>query len=149
MPPRQIWLFQLGCWLACATAALHLVAHVAIGGTAAPAAASSVATDAVQPAQEVPPYLLLVPGQEWPAREKVADGLSLSLVALLATIGAAGLAVGKRGHGDALLMRGVARAYAVGAAAVLVVSIFDFFSVQTFFLSMVALCFALAAVPET
>ena len=28
MPPRQVWLFQLGCWVAFATAIVHLAEHV-------------------------------------------------------------------------------------------------------------------------
>jgi hypothetical protein len=138
VPPRQVWLFELGCWVACVAAAVHLLGHVFVQGTAGlPADGSS------------PPYLLLVPGQGVPSARDVADGLSLSLALLLATIGGAGLVVARRGYEDVLLMRGVARAYALGLTVVLILSIANFFGLQTFVLAIAALCFALAAVSET
>jgi len=139
-PPRQVWLFQLGCWMAFATAVLHLLGHLLI---ASPHTAVAAAL------QHLPGYLFLVPGQDVPSAQDVTGGLSLSLSLLLATIAGAGLAVGKRGHDDALLLRGVARAYALGFVVLLIVSILMFFSVQSFFIATTALCFGLAAVSET
>ena len=138
MPPRQVWLFQLGCWVACATAALHLIGHIFVAGTAGSPWAAGAS----------PAYLFLVPGQQVPSPSEVADGLSLALSLLLATLGAAGLAVLNRGHADPVMMRGMARIYGLGIGLVLLVSILDFFSLQTFLLAIAGMCFGLAAVSE-
>jgi hypothetical protein len=140
-PPRQVWLFDLGCWLALVTAGIHLVGHLLVSGSAVP---GSAATPGQRPA-----YLFLVQGQSVSSTDQVADGLSLSFSLLLATLGSAGLVVGKRGHDDALLLRGVARAYALGTGVLLVVSILTFFSFQTFAIATMAVCFGLATVTET
>ena len=131
-------MFQLGCWVACAAAALHLVGHVLVTGAAGPPDVPG----------STPAYLFLVPGQHLPSAGQVADGFSLSLAVLLATVGAAGLRVLSRGADDAPMMRGLARVYALGASVVLVLSILNFFSLVTFLLAITALCFGLAAVPE-
>jgi hypothetical protein len=138
MPPRQIWIFQLGCWVSCATAAVHLAGHIFVPGSTGPPPDAGAS----------PAYLFLIPGQDVPSARQVADGFSLALALLLTTLGAAGLAVLHRGHTDAVLMRGVSRAYALGISVVLVVSVLDFFSLQTFFLAIAALCFGLATVSE-
>jgi hypothetical protein len=138
MPPRQAWLFQLGCWIACATAAVHLVGHIFVAETPGPQDVAGAS----------PAYLFLVPGQDVPSFRQVADGFSLALALLLTTLGAAGLVVLSRGHADAVLMRGVSRVYALGISVLLVVSILNFFSVESFFLALAALCFGLAAVSE-
>ena len=83
-----------------------------------------------------------------PNFDRVSDGFSLAFALLMTTMAAAGLAVQRRGREDALLMRGVARAYALGFGALLVISVLSFFSVQSFFIAATALCFALAAVSE-
>ncbi len=136
-PPRQVWLFQLGCWLAFATAVVHLAGHLFV------APVEPAVGQASRPA-----YLLLVPGQDVPSPRDVADGLSLALSVLVGTLGAAGLVVHRYGSERPPLLRGVARAYAFGTAVLLVLSIANFFSVQSFFIAMTALCFALASVTE-
>jgi hypothetical protein len=133
-------LFQLGCWLAFATAGVHLVGHLLMAGTVGPA----VLVDGV----DRPSYVILVPGQDVPTPEQVADGLSLAVALLLGTLGATGLVVHRRGQEDAVLLRGVARAYAIGSAVLLVIAVLNFFSLQAFFIATMALCFALAAVSE-
>jgi hypothetical protein len=139
-PPRQVWLFELGCWTAFATAAVHLAGHVL---------ASGAGHDTAVSVERLSGALFLVPGQDPPSPDQVAGGFSLALSLLLGTLAAAGVAVGKRGHEDPTLLRGVAKAYAVGGAVLLVVSILMFFSLQTFFIAAMALCFALASVTET
>jgi hypothetical protein len=134
-PPRQVWLFKLGCWAAFATAALHLAGHIFLE---VPTAGG-----------ERPGYLFLVPGQTVPAHHHVTDGLSLAFSLLLATIGGAGLVVANRGGEDPALLRGVARSFGIGSAALLVLSIVMFFSLQSFAIAFMALCFALGAVSET
>jgi hypothetical protein len=124
--------------VAFATAVLHLVGHLVF-----PTPAGSPAVSGR------PPGLFLVPGQDIPTSQDVAKGFSLAWALLLATLASAGLAVGKRGYEDTVLLRGVARAYALGAAVLLVISVQNFFSLQSFLIAIVALCFALAMVPET
>jgi len=135
-PPRQVWLFQLGCWMAWVTAAIHLAGHVFVAGTQPPVSGS-------------PAYLFLIPNQPVPDAAAVADGLSLALPLLLVTLGAAGLVVHRRGADDPALLRGVARAYALGTGILLAVSVLSFFSLLSFLLVVTALCFALAGVTET
>lgn len=142
MAPRQVWLFQLGCWVAFATAILQVAAHVLTPIVADPHVEAGLAL--------LPPAsVFLVPGLRQPTFTSVFDGLSLSLAMLVATIGAAGLAVIRHGLESPLLMRGVARAFALGSAMLLVLSITDYFSILTFPIAVMAMCFALAAVtPE-
>lgn len=142
IPARQLGIFRLGCWTALLAALVHLAAHVFWVNDLSPHAAAGLGL--------LPPdYVIRVPGLRQPAYRGVVDGLSLSLPMLLATIGAAGFAVARHGDANAGLIRGVAGAYAIGVTAVLVTSIVLFFSVQTFAIALPALCFALAAVPES
>jgi len=137
-PPRQVWIFKLGCWIAFAAAVVHLLGHLVM-----------MSSSGNRPAAGWPNYLFPVPGQTVPSNDDVADGLSLSFSLLLATLAGAGVVVAKRGQADALLLRGVARAYALGGAVLLVVSVVMFFSIQSFAIAAMTLCFALGAVTET
>jgi hypothetical protein len=139
MPPRQIWMLRLGCWIACGFAVLHLAIHLA---TAGPLAA------ATSPAGAAPPFVFRIPGLLQPEFAGVFTGFSLSVSLLAATIGAGGLAVIRYGGDNEPLLRGVARAFAIGTAGLLVVSIASFFSLQTFVISLMAMCFGLACVPQ-
>lgn len=141
-PPRQVWLFQLGCWTAVAAALLHVSALLVV-----PGGLSEHATAAL--AQTSPPHVFRVPGLRQPTFLGVLEGMSLGVPILLASIGAAGLVVARRGSADPRLVRGVAGAFALGTGALLLLSIAQFFSLLTFVLAIVAMCFALAAVPET
>lgn len=141
MPPRQVWLFQLGCWVAFATAIVHLVEHVSGLNALSPDTVAGI--NALRAT-----YVILIPGLHQPTFLSVLNGFSLSLALLLATIGAAGLVVLKYGSAQPLLLRGVARALAIGTGMLLVVSVEGFFSVQTFFMATMALCFALSAVSQ-
>lgn len=140
-PLRQVWLFRVGCWSAVGAAVLHLAAHLLVPPDL-PAHA------AVALAQTPAPHVFRVPGLLQPSFADVVSGLSLALPLLLASIGGAGLAVVRHGGHEPRLMRGVAGSFALGAGALLVVSIALFFGLQTFAIAIVALCFALAAVPE-
>jgi hypothetical protein len=93
-------------------------------------------------------YVILVPGLHQPTFLGVLNGFSLALSLLIATIGAAGFVVLKYGSEQELLLRGVSRAFAIGTAMLLAVSIEGFFSLQTFFMAVTALCFALSAVSQ-
>ncbi|MEO7192808.1 MAG: hypothetical protein ABI051_17315 [Vicinamibacterales bacterium] len=141
MPPRQEWLFRLGCWVAFAVAGVHLAAHVFASGI------SPELVDSLNRAP--PPFVFVVPGLWRPTTTSVISGMSLSMALLVTTLGAVGLILLKRGGGDdPLLLRGVARAFAVAGVGLLIVSIADFFSLQTFAIAVMAMCFALAAVPQ-
>jgi hypothetical protein len=141
MPPRQVWLFQLGCWLAFATAVAHLAEHVSGLNALDPAIVAHI--DTVRPT-----YVIPIPGLHQPTFLGVLNGFSLSLSLLLATIAAAGFVVLKYGADHALLLRGVSRAFAFGIGMLVVLSIEGFFSLQTFFMLVTALCFALSAVSQ-
>lgn len=141
MPARQVWLFQVGCWTAFAAAGLHIVAHVIGGEVASPHAAAGLG-------MLTPDYVVLVPGLRQPTYLGVVNALSLSQALLLATIGGAGLAVVRHGRGNPKLLRGVAGAFATGIGMALVTSVLLSFSLQTFALAVVAICFGLSAVPE-
>lgn len=140
MPARQVWLFQLGCWMAFAVAACQLLVHVAAGSELSPHAVAGLAL-------EPPGYVFLVPGLRQPTFPGVVDALSLSFALLFATIGAAGLAVVRHGQLNPRLLRAVAGALATGTGLALVVSVVLAFSLQTFVLAVVPMCFALATVP--
>ena len=141
LPARQVWLFQLGCWMAFVLAAVHLVIHVAGGEGLSPHAQAGMSMMA-------PDYVVIVPGLRQPTYLGVVDALSLSYALLFATIGAAGLAVVRHGRDDPRLLRGVAGAFAIGSGMALVSSIVLSFSLTTFVLAIVAMCFGLAAVPQ-
>jgi hypothetical protein len=141
-PPRQVWLFQVGCWATFAVAVLQLAAHLAAPGALPPHAEAGLS---LMP----PAYVFEVPGTRQPTYRGVTAGLSISLPVLLVTLGAAGLAVIRHGRDQAALVRGVAGALAAGLALLLVTSIVLFFSAVTFALAVPAMCFGLAAVPES
>jgi hypothetical protein len=138
MVPRQTWLFQLGCWMAIATALLRVAAHVA--GPELNALSREIA------GAFAPTHVWTVPGLRQPTFLGVLDAFSLSVAMSLATIGAAGLVVLRYGAGAPLVARGVARVFAIGTAMLLAISIADAFSLETFFLAVVAMCFGLASV---
>lgn len=141
MSARQVWLFQVGCWVAFAAAGLHLVAHVVGGQEATPHAEAGLRMLS-------PDYVVLVPGLRQPTYLGVVDALSLNYALLFATIGAGGLAVVRHGQNNPALLRGVAGTFAIGTVMALVTSVVLSFSLQTFVLAIVAICFGLAAVPE-
>lgn len=141
MPARQVWLFQLGCWVAVAAAALHVAVHVMVGGDLSPHAEAGMSMLS-------PDYVVRVPGLRQPTYRGVVDALSLSHALLLATIGAGGLAVARHGQFNPKLLRAVAGAFAIGTGMALITSAVLSFSLETFVLAIVAICFGLAAVPE-
>ena len=141
MPARQVWLFQLGCWVAFVVAGLQVLAHVVGGQEASPHAEAGLRMLS-------PDYVVLVPGLRQPTFLGIVDALSLNYALLLATIGAAGLAVVRHGQGNSKLLRSVAGAFAIGTGMALVTSVALSFSLQTFVLAIVAICFGLSAVPE-
>lgn len=141
MPARQVWLFQLGSWMALLVAAVHGVVHV-IGR--AELSAHAQAGLGLLP----PRYAFPVPGGAVPTFVGELQAFSLAFALWFLTIGVAGLAVVRRYDFTPRLLRGVAGAFALGTGLMLVASVVFAFSLQTFLLALVPLCFGLAAVPE-
>ena len=139
MPARQLWLFKFGCWASLVSAAVHLAGHVI--GLQAPA--NAIERQLVQLASE---YHMAMPGGSERSLMDFLNGFSLMFALMLATLGSVGLIVEKRGHGDPMLMLGVARAFTVATTAVLVVSVTHFFIVPTLFIAVLVVCFFCASV---
>lgn len=141
MANRQIVLFRIGCWAAIVTAAVHMFGHVSGPGPAA--------NDTEQQLLDMAgSYQFALPGGGRRALLEMMDGFSLAFATLMVTLGGVGLIVEKRGRGDDLLMRAVARLLAAGTIGVLVISFTHWFIVPTMFLAFVTLCFVLASVPR-
>ena len=65
---------------------------------------------------------------------------------LLATIGGGGLVIQKRAATDPIIVLAIARALAVSAAILLVISLTHFFIIPTMCIALVAVCFAISSV---
>lgn len=138
MPLRQQALFRVGCWLAIATAVAHLAGVIA----GRPAPANPTERQLFELAAE---YRFALPGAERSLFD-LLDGFSLAFAVLLATVGAIGLAVAKRGRGDAQLMVAVARGLALAGVALLVISVTHWFLVPSLFLAMMTTAFVFVSV---
>jgi hypothetical protein len=139
MPPRQLWLFKFGCWLTIATAVLHLAVHLA--GPPAPS------NDTEQRLWDLATtYRFALAGGAERSLMDMANGFSLIVALLLATLGGIGLIVEKRAHQDRALMSATARMMAVSAVVMLGISLTNFFIVPSLCLAMMAVCFIVASV---
>ena len=139
MQKRQLLLFRIGCWAALVTAAVHLYGHIA----GPQPAANEIEEQIIQTASS---YQFELPGGGRRALMDFLNGFSLSFPVFLATIAGAGLMVAKRG--DVLLVQAVARVFAAGSVALLVVSLTHWFIIPTIFITFFAICFVLASVPQ-
>jgi len=138
MIPRQLWLFKLGCWVACATAVVLLVGHIA--GPLPPASGLDSQVRAAAASR-----LTFSDGAERSLPD-LLNGFSLVYALLAATIGGVGLAVARRGGNDAALMAAVSRALALVCLGWLAISLAYFFLPPTLLIAVMLVCFALAAV---
>ena len=139
MPPRQLFMFTIGCWVTIGTAALHLVGHLA--GPQTPT------NDTERQLLELATnYRYMLPGGTERSLMDFVDGFSLMLPVLLAAIGAAGIVVRKRGSHDIALMLGVARTCAVTSVVLLGLSLLKFFIVPTMCFAAMASCFLTASI---
>ena len=136
MPPRQLWIFKLGCWVACGTAALHLAGLVLPTPTWGDAEGLRAAA-AVR---------VVFPGGSERTLRDLLVGFSLVYALFAAAIGGLGLAAARRGRDDARLMVAVARVQAIVCLALLVISLTHFFLVPTLLVAVMLVCFTLAAV---
>ena len=141
MPRRQVWIFKFGCWVTFLTAALHMVAHIT--GPPPPANATEQ-----QILDLITNYYFPMPGGSERSLLDFQSGFSLMFSTLLATLGAAGLMVVKRGTDDPVLVRSVARAFALGGVVMLVISLTHFFIVPSMFIALLTVSFAVASVSE-
>jgi len=139
MPPRQLWLFKFGCWVACGTAALHLAASL-VALTAAPGASH---VDGLEKAAGV--QIVFPDGTERTLGDLLL-GFSLAHALFLGAIGALGLTVARRGRDNGVLMTGVARIQAIVCLALVTISLTHFFLVPTLLVAVMLICFTLAAV---
>jgi hypothetical protein len=139
VPPRQLWLFQFGCWVSLATAGLHLAGLV----VAPLPGASGPAGDALRAAATA---VLVFPDGTERALGDVLVGFSLAYALFIAAVGGVGLAVSRRGRDRMALMADVSRVLALCCLALLLVSLTYFFLIPTLLIAVMLVCFTLAAV---
>jgi len=141
MPLRQVWIFKFACWVAFLTAAVHMAAH--ISGPPPPTNATE------QQIQDlITNYYFPMPGGGERSIMDFYAGFSLMFSTLMAMSGAVGLMVVRRGTEDPVLVRGVARAFALGGLVLLVISLTHFFIVPSLFIALLTVSFAVASVSE-
>ena len=140
MTPRQLWLFQFGCWFALGTAALHLIGMV-VAPLSDGTGALGVGALAIASAAPVK----LPDGTERPLGDLLL-GFNLAYACFIAVIGLAGLAAARRGRDRAALMADVSRVLALASLALVVISLMSFFLIPTMLLAVMLICFTLAAV---
>ncbi len=140
MPWRQVTLFRIGCWAAIAVALVHLAGHI-IGPPSPNTDEGRVIADVAENAQ------FELPGGARRSLVELLDGLSLAFVALMTTLGAAGLMIQKRSN-DAMLLQTVARVFAVCLCGLLIISLTKWFIIPTILIAFVTVAFALASVRQ-
>lgn len=139
MPPRQLWLFKLGCWIAFLAAAVHLAGQLAGGlrpGNDTERQLLGLATT----------YRFAMPGGAERSLMDFIHGFGWSFALFAATMGAVGLVAASRGRTDGALARATARVLAAAGAMLCVISLVYFFLVPTAFLLAMTVCFGLASV---
>lgn len=138
MPPRQLWIFLFGCWVALGTALLHLISLV-VAPLPAPAGADA---DGLRAAAGFP---IVFPDGTERSLGDLIGGFNLVYVLLLATIGGVGLAAARRDRDGAGLVD-IARIQALACLALLVISLLYFFLIPTLLVAVMLVCFTLGAV---
>jgi hypothetical protein len=137
MPPRQLWLFKLGCWTAIAIAVAYLVLHVMAFGLAA--------TDAGRQALAAAGAgRVAVLGGGVHSMADLFGAASLMFDILLAAMGAAGLAAARTD--DRTVVRGVARVFSIASVTLVVIALLDVSLVFAMLLAALSVCFILASV---
>jgi hypothetical protein len=141
MSHRQLVIFRIGCWAAIVTAVLHTIAHMQ-GPLAPQSEDHRILMDTAEALQ------FELPGGGSRSLMEFMRGYSLTFVLFLVVMGGTGLIIAKRGQSDEVLMSAVARVFAVGSAALLIVSLTHWFIIPTICITFFTLCFALTAVPR-
>jgi hypothetical protein len=137
MPPRQLWLFKLGCWTAVAIAGVYLVVHVMTFGISA--------TDAGRQAlamSESSRFAVIGGGTH--SLADLLGAASLMFDILLAAMGAAGLAAAQTS--DRVVVRGVARVFSIACVTLVIIALLDVSLVFAMLLAALSVCFILASV---
>lgn len=137
MAPRQVLAFQIGCWTAFVTAALHLAGHVA--------GMQPVTPDEVRVIAAASEAVLALPGATRSILD-LFDGFSLTFTLFLAFWGGLGLMILRRGRDDADLMYAVARTMAGAGVVLLVISLSYWFLIPSLCAAMIAVSFGVASV---
>ncbi len=138
MPPRQLWIFLFGCWVALGTALLHLIGLV-VAPLPAPAGSDA---DGLRAAAG---FLIVFPDGTERALGDLLAGFNLVYVLLLATTGGVGLAAARRLRDRAGLVD-IARIQALSCLALLAISLLYFFLIPTLLVGVMLVCFTLGAV---
>ncbi len=138
MPPRQLWIYLFGCWVALGTAVLHL-----IGMVVAPLPAPAAGAEGFRAAAG---SLIVFPDGTERALGDVLTGFNLAYVRLRATMGGVGLAAARRDGDRRRHLVDIARVQALVCLALLVTSLVYFFLIPTLLVAVMLVCFTLGAV---
>ena len=133
MSRRQRLFFKAGCWLAIATAIVHLIGYIA-----GPQPAKNE-TERVL-IEQFTTYRFDLPGGSRTLAEFMS-GFSLTFTVFLATFGALNLLVVRRCSDDVALMATITRLDAACAVTMVVVSLSYFFLIPTLCLAATGVCF--------
>jgi hypothetical protein len=134
---QRVW-FKAGCWMALATAVVHLLGHLA--GPQAPTNETERQLMALYQG-----YRFALPG----GSRSLADfmtGFSLIFAVFMAMLGGLNLLVVRRCADDGPLMAMLTRLDVACGVTTLAISLTHFFIVPTVFLAVVTLCFGVALV---
>ena len=137
--------FKLGCYLAFFTAALHM-----IGAHIVPAFSPAVPSNDFerQMLELMQTVKLGLPGAPDRTMFELMNGFSLLMSLHFALTGGIGIIIARRGVGDALLMKAVARTFAATYIIAFVISLMDFFVIPSACAAAVALAFTIASVKK-
>ena len=139
MPRRQLTIFTIGCWVAIATAGLHMVGHMS-----GPMPATNDTER--QLLDLATTYRFPMTGGSERSLMDLMNGLSLAFSVLLALTGGLGLVIRKRCHDDGPTMLAAARALAGASVVLAAISLMYWFIVPSMMLALMAFCFLFAAV---
>jgi hypothetical protein len=130
---RQRGFFKAACWIAIATAIVHLVGYLA--GPQPPK--NDIERALIE---QFETYRFDVPGGGRTLKEFMS-GFSLTFTVFLAMLGGLNLLVVRRCSDDEALMTMLTRLNAACATTMVVVSLSYFFIIPTLFLAAIAACF--------
>jgi hypothetical protein len=136
MSPRQKLFLQIGCYLALATAAVHMIGQ--ISGPQSENEAEKQVLDLMRTTK------IALPGASRSMME-MFEGFGLIFVTFLATSAGIGLIVARRGAADPILAKAIMRALAGAFLVAMAISISKFFLIPTVCLGLIALFFVAAS----
>jgi hypothetical protein len=139
VPHRSRLFFQIGCWAALATSAIHMAG--VLFGTPPPANDTERTLRTLMDGYRFP-----LPGASRTMGE-LMQGLSISWSLFLALLSATGLSVARRASADALLLPALARMHAAAFIVLLVISITYWFLIPTVCIAVTTVAYVVAALP--